>query len=117
MQCVPSEAMDLGLALRAASSSVTTFAAAEPDNSAPAPRPSGLRRADPNSGFSGDLSSTLASRPPRARPSSLDQVEHESTQSAAPSRQHARNIAADAAFHGDLASVLSGSRRQVLILC
>lgn len=118
MQCVPSEAMDLGLALRAPSSAATTFAAsAEPDSSAPAPRPSGLRRADPNSGFSGDLSSTLASRPPRARPSSLDQAEHDNTQSAAPSRQHARNTAADAAFHGDLASVLSGSRRQVDILC
>ena len=107
--------MDLGLALKASASASTTFAASgEPDNITLAPRPSGLRRADPNSGFSGDLSSTLASRPPRARPSSLDQrVEPVSTQSVAPSRELARSAVADV-FHGDLASVLSGARRQVL---
>ncbi len=111
--------MDLGLALKASASASTTFAASgEPENFTLAPRPSGLRRADPNSGFSGDLSSTLASRPPRARPSSLDQrAEHETAQTAAPSREHSRSTAADAVFHGDLASVLSGSRRQVLIVC
>jgi hypothetical protein len=114
-QCVPSEAMDLRLALKAASSAATTFASGgESDSGTVMSRPSGLRRADPNSGFSGDLSSTLASRPPRARPSSLDQrAEHASNQLAAPPREHARSTAADAAFHGDLAAVLSGSRRQV----
>jgi hypothetical protein len=107
--------MDLGLALKAAASAPTTFSTgAESDSSSSAPRPSGLRRADPNSGFSGDLSSTLASRPPRARPSSLDQrTEPSGTQSNAPSREHARIAIADA-FQGDLASVLSGARRQVL---
>ena len=109
--------MDLGLALKAAACAPTTSgASAEPDSLASAPRPSGLRRADPNSGFSGDLSSTLASRPPRARPSSLDQrVEPVSTQSVAPSRELARSAVADV-FHGDLASVLSGARRQVQLL-
>jgi hypothetical protein len=107
--------MDLGLALKAAASAATTFASGgELDNGTVVPRPSGLRRADPNSGFSGDLSSTLASRPPRARPSSLDQrAEHGTNEPAARPREHARNTAVDAAFHGDLAAVLSGSRRQV----
>jgi hypothetical protein len=107
--------MDLGLALKAAASATTTFSAgAESGRSASALRPSGLRRADPNSGFSGDLSSTLASRPPRSRPSSLDQrAEPSASQPAAASRENARNSSADA-FHGDLASVLSGARRQVI---
>jgi hypothetical protein len=107
--------MDLGLALKAASAAPTTFSASsESDNGTAAHRPSGLRRADPNSGFAGDLSSTLASRPPRARPSSLDQrEEHAASQPTAPSREHARSAVADAAFNGDLASVLSGARRQV----
>ncbi len=107
--------MDLGLALKAASAAPTTFSASsEADNGTAAHRPSGLRRADPNSGFAGDLSSTLASRPPRARPSSLDQrEEHAASQPTAPSREHARSAVAEAAFNGDLASVLSGARRQV----
>ena len=114
-QCVPSEAMDLGLALKVATPAPTTFAASgDPDHGSSAPRPAGLRRADPNGGFSGDLSSTLATRPPRARPSSLDrQSEPSAAQPAAPSRDQARSNGADATFNGDLASVLSGARRQV----
>ena len=66
-QCVPSEAMDLGLALKVAAPAPTTFAASgDPDHGSSAPRPAGLRRADPNGGFSGDLSSTLATLVPPA---------------------------------------------------
>jgi hypothetical protein len=114
-QCVPIEAMDLGLALKVAAPAPTTFAAnVDPDHGSSAPLPSGLRRADPNGDFYGDLSSTLATRPPRTRSSSLyRQSEPAAAQSAPSSRDQARSDGADAAFKRDLTSVLSGARQQV----